>query len=85
MARMVPLFLQLLLVFTPTIVFSIAEGDGSESAELRVSSIEDFNDPCTDFYEFNCADWINRHPIPADEESISVLDIDAWNVRRQLK
>ncbi|KAH7668045.1 hypothetical protein AAVH_43120, partial [Aphelenchoides avenae] len=80
---MIPLFLQLLLVFTPEIVFSVAEGVDIESAEHLLSSIEDFNDPCTDFCEFTCANWINQHPI--DEESTSVLDIDAWNVRRQLR
>ncbi|KAH7703165.1 endothelin-converting enzyme [Aphelenchoides avenae] len=80
-----PLFLQLLLVFTPEIVFSVAEGVDTESAEHLLSSIEDFNDPCTDFYEFTCADWIGQHPIPANEESTSVLDIDRWSVRRQLR
>ncbi|KAH7684767.1 hypothetical protein AAVH_40725, partial [Aphelenchoides avenae] len=75
-AWMVPLFPQLLLLFTPEIVYGIVEGDGTESPEILLSLIEDFNDPCTDFYEFTCADWINQHPIPADEESTRSTSTD---------
>lgn len=83
---MMPLALQLLalLALTPSSVFATVEGD-RKAAEFLLLSIDASNDPCTDFYEFTCANWIRQNPIPADEESVSAFSIIERNVKQQLR
>lgn len=85
-ARMTALTLQLLtlLALTPSSIFGSVEGD-RKAAQLLLSSIDESKDPCADFYEFTCANWIKRNPIPADEESVSAFSIIERNVKQQLR
>jgi endothelin-converting enzyme/putative endopeptidase len=49
-----------------------AAKDGLRLPELRVfdpSLIDKSVDPCDNFYQFSCKNWLKRHPLPSDETS----------------
>ena len=55
-------------------VLALAQGDSSGSAAasrsgLELSAIDRTADPCTDFYQFACGEWMGRNQIPADRSS----------------
>src|ERR1700755_2952616 len=43
---------------------SAAGGSG-----LDLQAIDKTVDPCQDFYQYACGNWLKTHPIPADESS----------------
>ncbi|KAH7712059.1 Peptidase family M13 containing protein, partial [Aphelenchoides avenae] len=74
----------LLLAVSVSPVVSTPEGD-RKAAQLLLSSIDQSRDPCTDFYEFTCSNWIKNYPIPAYAETTNSFLIVTRNVQQQLK
>ncbi|CAI2347107.1 unnamed protein product [Caenorhabditis sp. 36 PRJEB53466] len=69
-----------LLVLGAAIYFYINYKDSSDvcltpgcikTASVILSSMNATIDPCVDFYEFACGQWIKGHPIPDDAPSVS--------------
>lgn len=47
---------------------------GSESG-LDLNAIDKAADPCQDFYQYACGNWLKTHPIPADESSWGTFNL----------
>ncbi len=49
----------------------------AESKSLDLSAIDKTADPCTDFYQYSCGNWVKSNPLPGDQvrwaRSFSVL------------
>jgi putative endopeptidase len=55
---------------TPEILFDTPGGPSSEPKKpvsFDLSSIDKTADPCTNFYQYACGNWIKNNPIPSDQ------------------
>ncbi|CAJ0606403.1 unnamed protein product [Cylicocyclus nassatus] len=68
------------------IIGSSADYEGySIASEILRNSINFSVDPCEDFYEFTCGNWIASHPIPKDKDSYDHDEILKDKVLEQLR
>src|SRR4051794_24555310 len=61
MRRMTLLLLLLLFVFA-----SLATSQDAPKTSFISENIDKSADPCVDFYQYACGNWLAKHPIPAD-------------------
>uniref|UniRef100_A0A7I4Y525 Neprilysin n=2 Tax=Haemonchus contortus TaxID=6289 RepID=A0A7I4Y525_HAECO len=55
------------------------------ASEMLLKSINFSADPCVDFFEFTCGNWIDTHPIPSHESSYSLFGKLSHKVKVQMR
>ena len=57
----------LLALALASAVFAQASAPNASMVRFDVKAMDKTADPCTDFYQFACGNWMKSNPIPADQ------------------
>jgi putative endopeptidase len=75
-----------LLILT-VLCFSQTSGDKQAATGFSIDNIDKSADPCVDFYQYACGNWMKKTEIPADQSqwvSFTQLDEDNMVILRQI-
>src|SRR5262249_33586856 len=70
--------ISLLLLFTTA---SLAQNATEKAPAFSIENIDKSLNPCVDFYQYACGNWMKTHEIPADRASLaSFIEVDEHNL-----
>ena len=75
-----PLLLPIAFLLLSTTV-TLAQNSSEKAPAFSIENIDKNVDPCVDFYQYACCNWMKTHEIRADRPSLaSFIQVDEHNL-----